>query len=221
MLHRSSEAGIQTDASPKGKLTEGLREAFSSQFWMGAIMSVGMQLKESGHLHDCHLFSEGWTSPRDLERIRRFNHKLCEEFHGVDSFLAAMVFAGARMHITEGLSYQLACRINLDLRAPDKNVRSQRYPNYDGLVIHRRDRYVAERLNEKITRGEVAILCMGSSHDVPAYLDESWKIHVVSLPYIHDVTMIFNEGRVFRWMEIFRKQLADMPPDDEEEFEIE
>jgi hypothetical protein len=74
-------------------------------------------------------------------------------------------------------------------------------------LIHRRDREIVTNLEKYVKDGSTALLFMGCGHDVPAYLNESWRVIVITaveiplllLPTMPDLNQL-------RWMQIYRQQ---------------
>lgn len=151
------------------------------------------------------LFSESWVHHRQIAAARASLKDDIEYFSGAHSFLARMLSIGGVPHLTESArDLRLADRamsFENRLRQRHPQVRPPRLINDE--IVSRRDRDIAARLQEVVSPGRIAVLCVGAAHDVPAYLDNSWDIDIVTTPELYVIAEA--AGHDLRWMEIYRE----------------
>jgi hypothetical protein len=158
------------------------------------------------------LFSEDWSTERQLKICRETVQERTSQFLGALSFNAFMVSMGAEPHITEDallirraeLAQQRVMRIAR--RNPNRIPVADVAAMHEAVVVNR-DRAIGTRLAKTVPDNGLAILAMGAGHDVPKYLDETWEIVVVTTPNVLAVAESGPDlGKPEVWPKIYRAQ---------------
>ena len=202
MIHRDWECGINTIA--QADLSD-IKNVFLDQYWKFIWNELFVRIKKRDlithdHKIDVDVYSESWTSLR-LRRSKNIIAQKAYEDDPMYEIFDALSSYGAKLMVTENqFHYHLHGAIGLVPR-PGKM-------RFDLYCVEARDRAVAEKINLHTSDGRSSVLFMGSAHDVPKYLNDSWNIEVITSNEIVSITKEISPSIKLRWAHLYQQQGA-------------
>lgn len=201
MIHREDEcADPVTGGLPAEQAA--LREAMLDNYWelvTELVMLRADELERNGGWPPAiDVFCEGALSTRNFEILSNFEPSAADLVPRLSMVLATLCQDGARMHATES-------RLAYGIHALADISHLSHLPGVLNAMIYLRDRCIARALGRGVPEGGTAVLFVGASHDVPAYLGASWEVVVITAAEI-PVLLRQIDRRPLTWVELYRRQ---------------
>jgi hypothetical protein len=151
-----------------------------------------------------YYFCEGWTIP-NFEKVHANQDYFFEkDVRGMKSFGATLLELGAELHVTENfIAYKIGDVAERARGFVTGFLPEDYEPQWEPLIVRPRDRCIARKLSDTVPDNATAVLCMGLAHDVPAYLDSSWKVQVMTTKMLHHIALVML-GNKRRWTQLFQ-----------------
>lgn len=204
MAHTSQELGEIAKKILGSDVSK--RDSAAEEYWKFALRSV-LQVLDPSRERPMLLFCEDWSTQAQLKRSAENVEERVSNFYGVLTFIAAMIKIGCVPQLTEN-----AHDLKLADLALQKQLRLIRKPNVTKVpsmrkeIIENRDKAIAARLDRTVPENGIAILTMGAAHDVPAHLDSSWEINVVTTPGLaSEVQEMSSVTGPLQWLKIYNR----------------
>lgn len=219
MMHRMVEIGLGQPMTPEAQKAQLAVDKIVFGHWNWVNYRIRRFLTAKSD-RAFHFFCEGWIRMSEIDFYRTNCQKLLSSAApGVYDFSARMILRGGTPHVTEHRwLHRLAYNVNVACGWLENLIAIVR-PSWEGAIcnsglvnffmIDLRDRYIARRMSRIVKDGEVAVLPMGGYHDVPKYLDGSWRVIVLTTAEYAQYTDAPDRQR--KWLEIYRSQNFTAP----------
>jgi hypothetical protein len=201
MIHRDEECSGPNGQAHTEEQAE-LRETLQDNYWelvFNLVMTRARKLDVEGQWPlDLDVFCEAVLASRQFDSLNHVDTDIKSLSPDLTTLLALLYQMGARTHVTEG-------RWTYGIHRLADRLRLSRISFVQDTTIRWRDRHIAAALASNVADGGTALLFMGAGHDVPAYLDSSWEVVIITAAEIPVLTKDIM-GRSYKWMRLYHDQ---------------
>jgi|GEM_PF-3501044 len=202
MIHRMDETLLGAESYQDEEQAE-LGESLLDVYWnlilkvlTRRIQELGLQSK--GGL-DLDVFCESWTYPEQIAFLTRHAMAMEEMVPSVHALSGMLAKVGARLRVTENMIVHWLEGVAYKLQF------SRERPPFGKTLMEWRDLSIVGNLNRQVKEGGTAVLFLGAGHDVPAFLDQDWRVEVLTAAEIA-IFIRHIDATPKVWTDLYTKQ---------------